>query len=170
MQAALSEAAVGACGDLGESIFFFCVPYLGGLLRMDVVFSCLSPGKSPVCASHINSASWPWRGHQWRQTLGGDAGARFGWSQVTGFQLLNNSHRQPKTVATALGDPSHDSVTKMHKLFHEGATKLLTMKTENTQGDICKSSSAFSLNNLDQNNTRRYSSCHILAVFNQYDT
>lgn len=97
MQAALSEAAVGACGDLGESTFFFCVPYLGGLLRMDVVFSCLSPGKSPVCASHINSASWPWRGHQWRQTLGGDAalaldGAR---SQAFSCWIIHTDSRRP---------------------------------------------------------------------------
>lgn len=51
-----------------------------------------------------------------------------GCSNVTGFHLLNNSQRQPTTVATALGDPSHDSVTKTHKLFREVATKLLTTK------------------------------------------
>lgn len=170
MQAALREAAVGACGDLGESRFFFCVPYLGGLHRMDVVFSCLLPGKSPVCASHIKLSIVAMARSPAKTNAGGRRGARFAWSQVTGFHLLNYSQRQPKTVATALGDPSHDSVTKMHKLLHEGATKLLTMKTENTQGDICKSSSAFSLNNLEQNNTRRYSSCPILTVFNQYDT
>lgn len=51
-------------------------------------------------------------------------------SIVTGLHLLNNSQRQPTTVATALSDPSHDSVTKTQKLFCEVATKLLTTKTD----------------------------------------
>lgn len=110
---------------------------------MDVVFHVCHLGKAracdslgPVCAVEqlqqfsIVDVAW--------SPLKRNAGRGMArCSNVTGFHLLNNSQRQPgclcELLATAHGDPSHNSVTKMDKLFCEVATKLLTMKTENTQ-------------------------------------